>query len=285
MSQNCVKNAFAKMKRNVPLKNAHGQGRKRATTSSDDRCLLQLCKQDRIKTSHQLSSEWLLSSGKIVSDSTVRHRLLESGYKSHTAKPKPIRTAVQKQKRLSFEKGHINWLSDDWNKVIWSDESHFELFNRKSRTFIKRKPNEPDLPFSFISRLQKGGSSISLWECMTSTGVGPVIFYDGRMNARSYVQLIDDALSAFINNSFGTSLGGFWYMQDNARPHVSDFAKKFFERNKIPLLEWPSTSPDLNPIENLWDMIDNQLRTMHPKNLMELKQMIEEIWAKFTSAT
>ena len=73
VSQNYVKNAFAKMKRNVPLKNAPGQGRKRATTSSDDRYLLQLCKQDRTKTSRQLSSEWLLSSGKTLSDSTVRH--------------------------------------------------------------------------------------------------------------------------------------------------------------------------------------------------------------------
>ena len=120
---------------------------------------------------------------------------------------------------------------------------------------------------------------------MTSTGVGPLIFYDGRVNARSYVQLIGDALSAFINSRFGTRPGGFWYMQDNARLYVPGFATKFFKRNKIPLLEWPPTSSDLNPIENLWDMIDNQLRTMHPKNLMKLKQMIEQIWTKFTSAT
>ena len=115
------------------------------------------------------------------------------------------------------------------------------------------------------------------WACMTSTDIGPLIFYDGGVNARSYVQLIGDALPACINSRFGTSPGGFWYMQDNARPHVSSFAKKFFKRNEIPLLEWPPTSPDLNPIENLWDMIDNQLRTMHPKNLMKLKQMIEQI--------
>ena len=65
------------MKKNLPLKNAPGQGRKCATTSSDDRYLLQLRKQDRTKTRRQLSSESLLSSGKTVSDSTVRHQLLE----------------------------------------------------------------------------------------------------------------------------------------------------------------------------------------------------------------
>ena len=220
------------MKRNLPLENAPDQERKRCWTSSDDRYLLQLCKQDRTKTSRQLSPEWFLSNSKTVSDFTVRHQLLESGYKSHTAKPKPIRTAVQKYKRLSFAKSHINWLSDDWNKVIWSDESHFKLFNRKNRTFVRRKPNESDLSFSFIPRLQKGGGSISLWKCITSTGVGPLVFYDGRVNARSYVQLIGDALPAFINSRFGRSSGGFWYMQDNARPHVSDFAKKMLRKKQ-----------------------------------------------------
>ena len=65
------------MKRNLPLKSAPGHRRERAATSSDDRYLLQLCKQDRTKTSRQLSSESLLSSCKAVSDSTVRHQLLE----------------------------------------------------------------------------------------------------------------------------------------------------------------------------------------------------------------
>ena len=84
------------MKRNLPLKNAPGQGRKRATTSSDDRYLLQLCKQDRTKTSRQLSSESLLSSGKAVSDSIVRHRLLEGlDTKATLLNQKPIRTTVQ----------------------------------------------------------------------------------------------------------------------------------------------------------------------------------------------
>ena len=242
---------------------------------------MQLCKQDRTKTSRQLSSEWLLSNGKTVSDSTVRRRLLDMGYAGYTAKPKPIRSAAQKQKRVFFAKAHVNWLPDDWSKVIWSDESYFELFNRKNQTFVRRKPNESEMLFCFVPRVQKGGGCISVWGCMTSAGVGPLVFYNGRVNGRSYVQLVGDVLPVFINSQFGSNPGGFWYMQDNARPHVSVFAKKFFEKNKTPLLNWPPASPELNPIENLWDLIDDQLRTMRPKNLMQLKHMIEQIWVKF----
>ena len=203
------------------------------------------------------------------------------GYAGYTAKSKPIPSVAQKQKRVFFAKSHVNWLPDDWSKVIWSDESHFELFNRKSRTFVRRKPNENEMPFCFVPRIQKGGGCISVSGCITSAGVDPLVFYNGR----SYVQLIGDVLSAFINSQFGSNPGGFWYMQDNARTHVPVFAKKFFEKNKIPLLNWPPASRDLNPIENLWDLIDDQLRTMSPKNLMQLKHMIEQIWVNFQPST
>ena len=141
------------------------------------------------------------------------------------------------------------------------------------------------MPFCFVPRVQKGGGCISVWGCMTSAGVGPLVFYNGRVNDRSYVQLVGDVLPVFINSQFGSNPGGFWYMHDNARPHVSVFAKKFFEKNKIPLLNWPPASPGLNPIENLWDLIDDQLRTMRPKNLMQLKHMIEQIRVNFQPST
>jgi transposase len=285
VSQNCVKNIFAKMKQNLPLKNAPGQGRKRVSTPTDDRHLLELCKKDRTKSSQQLSSEWILSNGKTLSAVTVRRRLLEAGYASYTAKRKTVRTAAHKRKRLAFANTHINWLSDDWSKVIWSDEAHFELYNRKNRTLVRRKMNESDMPFSFVPRMQKGGGCVSVWGCMTSAGTGPLMFYEGRVNGRDYIQIIGDVLPAFINNRFSSTSGDCLYMQDNAPPHNSVFAKKIFERKKISLLNWPPTSPDLNPLENLWDMIDNQLKKMHPKNLMDLKQMIEQIWNSFQPET
>ena len=47
-------------------------------------------------------------------------------------------------------------------------------------------------------------------------------------------------------------------------------------------MKWPSVSPDLNPIENLWDFIDNELRKMKPTNVKELEQMIQTIWDRIT---
>ena len=138
VSKTCVWNVAKKLKQNLPLSNSRGQGRKKASITTDDRNLLRLCKQDRKKTSHELSSEHVLSNGKQLSAQIIRcRRFLDMRYKSYTAKSKLFRKSEHKKERLSFAKEHQNWLNE-WNNINWSDEAHFEVFNRKNRTFVRR---------------------------------------------------------------------------------------------------------------------------------------------------
>ena len=118
--------------------------------------------------------------------------------------------------------------------------------------------------------MQNGGEgSISLSSCMTSEGIGDLVFYDGRVNGQTYIHVIDDTLIRFIKRRFNAN-DSFMLMQDNAPAHTSNYAMKFFKTNAIPIISWPLTSLDLNPIENIWNMIDDRLKTMRPRNLKEL---------------
>ena len=190
-----------KLKVNAPLTNASKQGRKRLSTEHEDRQPLQISKADRTKSNHQLSSEFTLSSGTQWSARTIRRRLLDAGYRNYIAKRKSIRNASQRKVRFQFANDYITWLSYDWKRIIWSDEAHFELFNWKNRTLIWWTRSKSEKPFSFVSRMQKGGGSINLWSCMTSAKIDNLVLYDGRVNGQTYVHVIGDALIHFIKRT------------------------------------------------------------------------------------
>ena len=105
VSKTCVWSVAKKLKLTLPLSNSRGPGRKTASIAIDDRNLLRLCKQDRKKIIQELSSELVLSSGKQLSAPTIR-RLLDMGYKSYTAKPKPFRKSEHNKERLPLAKEH-----------------------------------------------------------------------------------------------------------------------------------------------------------------------------------
>ena len=140
VSNGCISNVAKKEKLKLPLKSRPGQGRKKSTTSDEDRYLLNLTKKNRSKSSRQLTSEWNLSNGKSISPQTVRRRLFKAGYKSYTTKRKPFRKPSHCSSRLRFAQKCSDWNFSDWKNVIFSDESHFEVFNRKNRSYVRRLP-------------------------------------------------------------------------------------------------------------------------------------------------
>jgi len=72
----------------------------------------------------------------------------------------------------------------------------------------------------------------------------------------------------------------FILMQDNAQPHTAGITREFMAENSIRLLPHPAVSPDLNPIEHVWDIIGRRLRNLarQPVNLQDLSQVVIQIW-------
>ncbi len=68
--------------------------------------------------------------------------------------------------------------------------------------------------------------------------------------------------------------------QDNDLKHTSKSTSEWLKENKIKVLESPSQSLDLNPIEMLWHDLKHLFHARKPSNVAELKQFCKEEWAK-----
>ncbi|GFY34042.1 transposable element Tc1 transposase [Trichonephila clavipes] len=70
-------------------------------------------------------------------------------------------------------------------------------------------------------------------------------------------------------------------MDDNAQPHQTLAVEELLESEDITRMDWPAYSPDLNPIDHVWDTLGRRIaaRLHHLENTQQLKQMLIEEWA------
>ena len=70
----------------------------------------------------------------------------------------------------------------------------------------------------------------------------------------------------------------FIFQHDNDPKHTATLTKQWFTTNEVFKLDWPSQSPDLNPIENLWSLLDRSLVNRAPQNEQQLFQCLKDGW-------
>ncbi|GFT06542.1 DDE_3 domain-containing protein [Trichonephila clavipes] len=72
----------------------------------------------------------------------------------------------------------------------------------------------------------------------------------------------------------------FLFMDDNARPHRANIVDECIQLEGITRMDWPTYSPDLNPIEHVWDMLGRRIavRQLPPTCLPELRRALLDEW-------
>ncbi len=74
------------------------------------------------------------------------------------------------------------------------------------------------------------------------------------------------------------------FQHDNDPKHTSKATVGFLKKNRVNVIQWPSMSPDLNPIEHLWGILKRQVEHHSPSSIQSLKEVILEEWKKIDLA-
>lgn len=254
-------------------------GRPRVTTRLQDNLIKRKCTRDPFLPASQIKAELDLP----ISSRTIQRRLVEKGLYSRRPAKKPLLTKKHRMNRLAFARQHLHWTIQKWNTVLFSDESKFNMINSDGMCFVRRPVNKRLDPRYYKTTVKHGGGSVLVWGCFSGNGTGPLYCINGIMDRFLYRDILENIMLPYAEEEMPLR----WrYQHDNDPKHTAQVVKQWFQENNVTVLPWPSQSPDLNPIENLWEILNLKIRGENRyTNKAEIFSALQRAWTEISPQT
>jgi hypothetical protein len=180
-----------------------------------------------------------------------------------------------KKKRIAFCKAYKDWTPEQWEKVMYSDESTFRCI-RSTKSKVLRPSGSNRYDSRFTVKTVKHPDQVMVWGCFSgAVGRGGLFFLpkNTTMNGQMYQTVLENHLLPFMEIHGSTH-----FLQDEAPCHTSKKIKEFLGTQSFQIIDWPGNSPDLNPIDNCWNFMKDQLRGKDIGSLPKLINKIKVLW-------
>ncbi|GFW47567.1 transposable element Tcb2 transposase [Trichonephila clavipes] len=223
-----------------------GQGRRRATTPNEDRYLVLTAWRHR-NMNATLQQHLRSATGTTVSTQTVRNRLHGVGLYAH----RPLICVRLTSRHRRDRRERI---------FIWRDRG-----SRNNTAFVHKS-------------VRFGGGGVLVYGGISIDGRTDLyIIRDGPLTARRYREEILRPIVVPYAAAIGDD---FILIDDNCRPHRANLVEEYLFEEGIVRMEWPACSPNMNPIEHVWNALGRRVagRQPPPQTLQELEKALLEEW-------
>lgn len=140
---------------------------------------------------------------------------------------------------------------------------------------MRTRPGERFSEECIVLTVKHGGGKVMVWGTMAQSGVGSLTVVEGRLNSEAYIKLIKKYVKKDARQLIGRR---FTFQQDGAPCHTAKVTSATLQKMNICVLPWVAQSPDLNPIEHLWDHLGKVVDEMRPTSLPDLKEKLFTAW-------
>jgi len=237
------------------------------------------------KRSNRLLSYERLAIGPLrrfgVGPDAIKNALERRGYRRYVAYRKPPLSEKNKQERLQFAREHVNWTPRQWSLILWTDETWVTGI-RHRKQYVTRRRGEELHPTCILERTSRPKGWM-FWGCFAGSEKGPGVFWEkewGTISSETYCERIIPIIHGWLRLRPHLSL-----MQDNAKGHSARATTHELLERGIIAIHWPAFSPDLNPIETVWNWMKDWIEREYGERKWtynELREAVIQAWNAIT---
>jgi hypothetical protein len=210
-----------------------------------------------------------------VSVATLHRYLKRMDWPRKAAKRQILLSEANRQKRLEFCQDMLLKGPEYYNRIIWTDETMVKSHPNGEVTFYRAFVTDDP----YIQPRIQNSFGVMFWGAMSRYAYGPLRVCQGTINGAEYLQLLKDVLIPEIQAAPFQAI----YQQDNAPAHKKREVMAFLNAQEFETLKWPPQSPDLSPIEWVWNVLKMKIKAMNPRprGKSAIVEVVLKLWDEF----